>query len=118
MLTDVDFCHQGGTQKLSKNKIIETYWHDHSLESSWGALSDGTIILFDSTILGGKMHFLNFSHKTLCLAHGCLQVKYNNNNIEIMFESEFLPLLNVAIPWRTDNWIYFQLINQTKLIPH
>jgi hypothetical protein len=39
-------------QKLPKNgqmndgnkwKIIETYWHDHSLESSGGALSDSTI---------------------------------------------------------------------------
>jgi hypothetical protein len=26
-----------------KIKIGETYWHDHSLESSWGALSYGTI---------------------------------------------------------------------------
>jgi hypothetical protein len=26
-----------------KFKIVETYWHDHSLESYWGAFSDGTI---------------------------------------------------------------------------
>jgi hypothetical protein len=31
------------TQKLPKVKIVETYWHDLSLESSWGALSDGNI---------------------------------------------------------------------------
>jgi hypothetical protein len=44
---------KGGKQKLQKNiKIVKTYWHDHSLESSWGALSDGTISFFDSTILG------------------------------------------------------------------
>jgi hypothetical protein len=30
---------KGGTQKLPKIfKIVETYLHDHSLESSWGAL--------------------------------------------------------------------------------
>jgi hypothetical protein len=34
---------EGGTQKLPKKfKIFETYRHDHSLESSQGALSDGT----------------------------------------------------------------------------
>jgi hypothetical protein len=33
--------------KLPENfKIVGTYWHDHSLESSWGALSDGTISFF------------------------------------------------------------------------
>jgi hypothetical protein len=36
---------KGGTQKLPKqSKIVVTYWHDHSLESSWEALSDSTII--------------------------------------------------------------------------
>jgi hypothetical protein len=55
---------KGGTQKLpQKFKIVETYWHDHSLESSWGALSDDTISF--SIIFGGNMHFLNFSKKTL-----------------------------------------------------
>jgi hypothetical protein len=35
---------KGRTQKLPKKlKIVETHWHDHSLESSWGACSDGTI---------------------------------------------------------------------------
>jgi hypothetical protein len=39
---------KGGTHKLPKKfKIIKTYWHDHSLESSWVALSDGTISLMD-----------------------------------------------------------------------
>jgi hypothetical protein len=47
--TDGDFCHEGGTQKLPpKFKIVEAYWHDHSLESSWGALSDGTICPFSA----------------------------------------------------------------------
>jgi hypothetical protein len=34
----------GRSQKLpQKFKIIETYWHDHSLESAWEALSDSPI---------------------------------------------------------------------------
>jgi hypothetical protein len=37
---------EGGTQKLPKAfKIIETYCQEHSLESSGGALSDGTSVL-------------------------------------------------------------------------
>jgi hypothetical protein len=32
-------------------------WHDHSLKSSWGALSDGMIQPFSR----GEMHLLNFS---------------------------------------------------------
>jgi hypothetical protein len=46
-------------------RFIETYWHDHSLESYWGALSDATICFFDPIISGGKIHFLNFSQKPL-----------------------------------------------------
>jgi hypothetical protein len=47
----------GGTQKLPKKfKNVETYCHDHSLESS---CSDGTI----SCLIDAKMCFLNFSHK-------------------------------------------------------
>jgi hypothetical protein len=46
-----------GTQKLPKKiKIFETYSHDHSLESSRGTLSDGSISFF---ILREKMHLLN-----------------------------------------------------------
>jgi hypothetical protein len=45
----------GGTQKLPKEfKSVETYWHDHSLESSWWTLSDAPISFSGS-------HFLNFS---------------------------------------------------------
>jgi hypothetical protein len=41
--TDGDLCHQEQEKKLAKKfKIVETYWHDHALEISWGALSDGT----------------------------------------------------------------------------
>jgi hypothetical protein len=36
--TDGNFRHQGP----EKFKIVESYY-DHSLESSWGALSDGNI---------------------------------------------------------------------------
>jgi hypothetical protein len=51
---------KGGTQKLTpKIKVDETYWHDHSLESSWGAFPDGTINF------QGGMHFLNFFQNTI-----------------------------------------------------
>jgi hypothetical protein len=52
---------KGRTQKLPKKcKIVETYRHDHSFESSWGALYDGTINFFDSTIFFGKNAFSEF----------------------------------------------------------
>jgi hypothetical protein len=52
-----------GTQKLPQNfKIVETYWHDHSIESSWGALSDDITLVFQ--LFSGKMHFLIFFQKT------------------------------------------------------
>jgi hypothetical protein len=42
--TDGDFCHQGRDTEIAKKcNIVRTYWHGHSLESTWGALSDGTI---------------------------------------------------------------------------
>jgi hypothetical protein len=50
---------KGGTQKLAKQyKIVGTYWHDHSLERSWKALSDGTIICSIQPVFGEKMHLL------------------------------------------------------------
>jgi hypothetical protein len=49
-----------------KFKFLETYRHDHSLESSCGALSVGAISFFDSTV-SEKNHFLNFSQKTSVL---------------------------------------------------
>jgi hypothetical protein len=56
-----------GTQKLPKKfKIVETFWRDHSLESSWEALSDGVGISFlIQLIFGDKIHFLNFAKKTV-----------------------------------------------------
>jgi hypothetical protein len=63
-VTDCDFCHQGRDTKIAqKVKIVETYWHDHSLESSWEALYDGAISCSIQFILGGKIHFLNFALK-------------------------------------------------------
>jgi hypothetical protein len=35
-----------------KIHIIETYWHDHSLEGSGGAVFNGTITFCDSTMFG------------------------------------------------------------------
>jgi hypothetical protein len=51
---------KGGTQKLPQQflRLEETYWHDHSLENSWGALYDDSISFFDSTIWG--MRFAEF----------------------------------------------------------
>jgi hypothetical protein len=36
---------RGGAQK-SPFKIVETYWYDHSLESSWGELSEMVLLVF------------------------------------------------------------------------
>jgi hypothetical protein len=66
-------CWRGGHRKLSKKsiswqfsyiKIVKTYWHDHILESSWGAFSDGNIRFSIHPFSGEEMHFLNFSKKT------------------------------------------------------
>jgi hypothetical protein len=49
-------------------KIVGTYWHNHSLESSWGALSDGTgtsTIKFLINHFRWKNAFLKFSQKNL-----------------------------------------------------
>jgi hypothetical protein len=46
-----------------KFKIVETYWHDHSLERSRGALSGGTII-FSIQPFSGKNIFRIFLQKT------------------------------------------------------
>jgi hypothetical protein len=54
-----------GTQKLPpKNKIVETYRHDHSLQSTGGALSDGTIS-FEIQPFWGKNIFSEFLSKNL-----------------------------------------------------
>jgi hypothetical protein len=41
------------TESAKEFKIVETYWHDHSLESSGGVLSVGTISFYHFTIFGG-----------------------------------------------------------------
>jgi hypothetical protein len=46
-----------------KFKIVETYWHDHSLEKSWGALSDGTIGFLIQPFVGKKFIFRIFLKK-------------------------------------------------------
>jgi hypothetical protein len=43
-------------------QIVETHWHDHSLENSWEALSDGTISF--SIQPSEKCIFWNFRKKT------------------------------------------------------
>jgi hypothetical protein len=40
-----------------KFKIVKTYWHDHSLESSWGALSDGAISFLIQPFSGENAFF-------------------------------------------------------------
>jgi hypothetical protein len=69
---------KGGTQKLpQKIKIVETYCHDHSLESSRGALSDGTNSF--STIFEGEIHFLNFSKKPSVLRANFSPARFAKN---------------------------------------
>jgi hypothetical protein len=50
--------------------IVETYWHDHSLESSWVALSDGTISFLIQWV-SGKCNFWNFSVLYTPASIGC-----------------------------------------------
>jgi hypothetical protein len=57
---------KGRAQKLhQKCKIVETYRHDHSLESSWRALSAGTISFLIQPFFGGKYIFWIFLKKNL-----------------------------------------------------
>jgi hypothetical protein len=42
---------------LKKLQNVETHWHDHSLESAWGALSDGAISFSIEPLLGGKTFY-------------------------------------------------------------
>jgi hypothetical protein len=57
----VNFVTKGRTQKLPKIfKIVEIYWHNHSLKSSWGALSDVNHFL-------GENVFSEFFSKNLSL---------------------------------------------------
>jgi hypothetical protein len=49
-----------------KIEIVETYRHDHSLESSGGALSDSTIRFLIQPFLG-EMHYLNLLPKSSVL---------------------------------------------------
>jgi hypothetical protein len=49
---------RAGHKKLpQKFRIMETYWHDHSLESSWEALSDGAISCSIQFVLWGELIF-------------------------------------------------------------
>jgi hypothetical protein len=59
--TGGEFCRQGQDTEIAQTKIVKTYWHDHSVESSWGALSDGTISFPIQPFSG--MHFLKFFKK-------------------------------------------------------
>jgi hypothetical protein len=54
---------KGKIQKLAKKfKIVETYWLEHSLESSWWALSEGTIS-FSIQLFPGENAFSEFFSK-------------------------------------------------------
>jgi hypothetical protein len=53
------------TEIAQNIEIVEIYWHDHSLESSGGTLTDGPISFFLFYHFWGKMHFLNFLSKNL-----------------------------------------------------
>jgi hypothetical protein len=65
--TDGDFCHRGrDTEIAQKNLRLLHYWHDHSLESSQGAVSDGTIS-FSIHILGDWCVFWIFLKKSQSL---------------------------------------------------
>jgi hypothetical protein len=46
-----------------RTQIVKTYRHDHSLECSREALSDGAISSSIQFFCWGKIHFLNFARK-------------------------------------------------------
>jgi hypothetical protein len=47
---------RAGRRNCSKTfNIVEIYWHDHSLESSWGALSVGTISFLTQPFSGEQI---------------------------------------------------------------
>jgi hypothetical protein len=62
MVTSVTNMTKGGMQKLPKKfKTVETNWHDHSLESFWGALSDGSISFWIFTVFDAAISRLMMS---------------------------------------------------------
>jgi hypothetical protein len=68
---------KGGTQKLPQRfEFVETYWHDHSLESSWGALSDGTISLSIPPLSGEKCISWIFLQETSVLIKSWCMLYY------------------------------------------
>jgi hypothetical protein len=67
---------KGGTQKLPKKyNIVETYWHDHSLESSWGAL------YFFSSFQGSPHAFLTGTRPVVPWPPGVPRLKARAKNI-------------------------------------
>jgi hypothetical protein len=79
---------KGGAQKLpQKINIFETYWHDHALECSWGALSDTSRFSVHPI---WKMHFLNFfskkprSLKSWTLGEGWLWICHFLSNLAVV----------------------------------
>jgi hypothetical protein len=67
-------------RRTQKVKIVETYWHDHLLESSWEALSDGTISFSVHPFSGKKIIFWIFL-KNLCpqLRDSILEIRHGKD---------------------------------------
>jgi hypothetical protein len=65
---------KGGTQKLpQKNQIVESYWHDHSLESSSEALSDSTISFSINPFQGDSIFWIFLKNLSLLIKELTLQ---------------------------------------------
>jgi hypothetical protein len=66
---------KGRTEKLPKTvQIVETYCHDHSLESTWEALSDGTISFSILPSSGNAFSDFYFLKQPQFKRQGCLNV--------------------------------------------
>jgi hypothetical protein len=74
--------HQTLTEIANKFKIVETYWHDHSLESSCRALSDCTI-RFSIKPFSGKCIFWIFLQKPQSLKNHCPMLWFWNKTLKM-----------------------------------
>jgi hypothetical protein len=97
---------------------VETSWHDHSLESSWGPLYGDTISLSIKPFLGVKCIFLNFSQKPQSWNLWLLPKGLTHKNMKWVKSSLESPLVETS-PLRTPNSspklvisIHFHLCNQ------
>jgi hypothetical protein len=90
-------------------KRCKTYWHNHSLESSWGSLSDGTIssLIQPFSESEEKMHFLNFSQETSVLLNLMSVQKEDLNNFSIAVITDNIMRFELCMMKACNSRLYF-----------